>query len=491
MSGKHIIGLDQSTQGTKAILMDMNGTIVGRAFKAHEQIISAEGWVSHDAEEIYRSCITVIKELVKSSGADKRDIAAIGITNQRETTAAWNRETGCAVGQAIVWQCDRAKEIVDGIESEAFKDYVRHSTGIPLSPYFPAAKAAWILRHRDTAAGLAAEGKLCIGTVDSWLVYKFTGGEVFKTDYSNASRTQLFNLHSLSWDEKICAELNIDIDALPEVENSDGNFGCTTAEGYFDEPIPIRAVMGDSHAALFGQGCVRPGMAKATYGTGSSVMMNIGSQFRESCSGLVTSLAWGRGGTVDYVLEGNINYAGATITWLQKDLGLFETSAETEAMAFAANPEDSCYLVPAFSGLGAPYWRHDARAVIAGMSRTTGKNELVKAGLECIAYQVTDIAQAMAQDAGIALAELRADGGPTANAYLMQFQSDMSGARICVPESQELSAMGTAYMAGMGVGLYGEDILNTRRLKCEYLPKMDDETKAKKYSGWRAAVEKA
>ena len=272
---------------------------------------------------------------------------------------------------------------------------------------------------------------------------------------------------------------------------SDGDFGATTLNGFFDTPVPIRAVLGDSHAALFGQGCVRPGMAKATYGTGSSIMMNIGPAFKESQSGLVTSLAWGRKGGVDYVLEGNINYAGAVITWLQKDLGLFESAKDTAAMAEAANPDDRAYLVPAFSGLGAPYWKDSARAILTGMSRTTGKNEVVKAGLESIAYQVTDIVEAMGADAGVALSELRVDGGPTGNPWLMQFQSDMTRARICVPKAEELSALGAAYMAGMGAGLYDESVLSADRLKKSYEPQMDLDTRKEKYSGWQAAVKKA
>lgn len=487
----YVIGLDQSTQGTKAILTDAEGEIAGKVFLPHEQLVSPEGWVSHDAEEIFRNCIHGIRQLIEDAAINRASVAAVGISNQRESTVAWDRETGKPVCPAIVWQCARAREITDEITDAAFRQSVREKTGIPLSPYFPAAKAAWILRHSEKARALAKAGKLCIGTVDSWLVYKLTEGAVFQTDYSNASRTQLFNLHRLDWDAEICKTLGVPLSALPRVEFSDGDFGSTTLSGFFDTPVPIRAVLGDSHAALFGQGCVRPGMAKATYGTGSSIMMNIGPDFRESGSGLVTSLAWGRGGRVDYVLEGNINYAGAVITWLQKDLGLFESAKDTAAMAAAANPEDSACLVPAFSGLGAPYWRDEARAVLVGMSRTTGKNEIVKAGLEAIAYQVTDIVEAMSKDSGVTLSELRVDGGPTGNPWLMQFQSDMTRAKICVPRAEELSAIGAAYLAGMGVGLYGEDLLSADRLKKVYEPKMDEDTRKRKFDGWHEAVKKA
>ncbi len=491
MLNRYVIGLDQSTQGTKAILMDREGEIIAKAFLPHEQIISAEGWVSHDGEEIFRNSVHVIRQLVEDAAINKNSVAAIGISNQRETTVAWDRETGKPAEHAIVWQCARAKEITDEITDEAFRKSVREKTGIPLSPYFPAAKAAWILRHNERAQELERAGKLCLGTIDSWLVYKLTEGAVFKTEHSNASRTQLFNLHSLQWDEEICKTLGVPLAALPQVEFSDGDFGTTTLNGFFDTPVPIRAVLGDSHAALFGQGCVRPGMAKATYGTGSSIMMNIGPDFRESRSGLVTSLAWGRSGRVDYVLEGNVNYAGAVITWMQKDLGLFESAGDTADMAQAANPEDTAYLVPAFSGLGAPYWKDDAKAVLVGMSRTTGKNEIVKAGLESIAWQVTDILEAMSRDSGVRLKELRVDGGPTGNPYLMQFQSDMAGARICVQKAEELSAMGAAFLAGIGVGLYDESILTADRLKKAYEPQMDESVRNKKYDGWKQAVQKS
>ena len=488
MRETYILGIDQSTQGTKAILLDASGEIAGKTFLPHEQIINAAGWVSHDAEEIFRNVILAARTLIEQTAIDRRGIAAIGLSNQRETTVAWDRASGKPVDHAIVWQCARAKELAAAMSAD-FAALVRERTGIPLSPYFPAAKAAWILRNNAQARKLAAEGRLCIGTVDAWLAYKLSGGQVFKTDRSNASRTQLFNLHTLRWDEEICEGFGIPLSALPEVTDSDGDFGATTLNGFFDEPVPIRAAMGDSHAALFGQGCVRPGMAKATYGTGSSIMMNIGGAFKRSSHGLVTSLAWGRGGKVDYVLEGNINYSGAIITWL-RELGLLQSPAESGALAEAANPADTTYLVPAFTGLGAPYWNSEARASFVGMSRTTGRAELVRAGLEAIAYQVTDIVEAMGQDAGLRLSELRVDGGPTANRYLMQFQSDMTGASIRVPKAEELSAIGAAIMAGIAVGLYDESLLNSEKTKSIYTPRMDAETKKAKYDGWKEAVKR-
>ena len=489
MAETYVVGLDQSTQGTKAVLLDSDGRIVARAYAPHRQLISPEGWVSHDGEEIFENCVKLIRRVVEEVGIDKNAVSAIGISNQRETTLAWDRETGKPLAHAVVWQCARGREITDAMTDEGFRERVRQKTGIPLSPYFPAAKAAWLLRH--TGAGeLAKAGRLCLGTVDAFLVYKLTGGRAFKTDFSNASRTQLFNIRSLSWDAEICRAFGVPLEALPQVESSDGDFGETTLNGYFDRPIPILAVMGDSHAALFGQGCVRPGMAKATYGTGSSVMMNVGDRPIDSASGLVTSLAWGRGGKVSYVLEGNLNYTGAVITWLKDDLGLIESAAETEKLAEEANPEDTTYLVPAFTGLGAPYWDDAARASLTRMSRLTGKREVVKAALECIAFQVTDVLRSMERDAGITLSELRVDGGPTANRYLMRFQSDIAGVRLRVPVNAELSAFGAAAMAGMGAGMFSEELLERTAVREIYEPRMTEAERKKKYSGWKEAVNK-
>ena len=489
MAETYVVGLDQSTQGTKAVLLDSDGRIVARAYAPHRQLISPEGWVSHGGEEIFENCVKLIRRVVEAAGIDKSAVSAIGISNQRETTLAWDRETGKPAAHAVVWQCSRGREITDALTDEGFRDRVRQTTGIPLSPYFPAAKAAWLLRH--TGAGeLAKAGRLCLGTVDAFLVYKLTGGRVFKTDFSNASRTQLFNIRSLSWDEELCRAFGVPPEALPQVESSDGDFSETTLNGYFDRPVPIFAVMGDSHAALFGQGCVRPGMAKATYGTGSSVMMNVGDRPIDSASGLVTSLAWGRGGKVSYVLEGNLNYSGAVITWLKDDLGLIESAAETEKLAKEANPEDTTYLVPAFTGLGAPYWDDAARASLTGMSRLTGKREVVKAALECIAFQVTDILRAMERDAGITLSELRVDGGPTANRYLMRFQSDIAGVRLRVPADSELSAFGAAAMAGIRAGVYSESVLERDNAFRSFEPYMTEEIRTEKYGGWKNAVNK-
>ena len=488
MRERFIIGIDQSTQGTKAILLDSAGEICGKTYLGHRQLVNERGWVSHDAEEILRNTVEAVRMLLQQTDVNKKDIAAVGISNQRETTVAWDRETGEAAEHAIVWQCDRAKEITAALPAD-FAALVKERTGIPLSPYFPAAKAAWLMKNSGKVRALAAEGRLCIGTVDAWLVFRLTGGRVYRTDWSNASRTQLLDLHRLCWDEEICDGFGVPVSALPAVTDSDGEFGSTDFEGLLETPVPIRAVLGDSHAALFGQGCTSPGMAKATYGTGSSIMMNIGPAFRSSTHGLVTSLAWGRGGQVDYVLEGNIIYSGAVVTWMKDDLGLIGSAGESGELAEKANPADTTYLVPAFTGLGAPWWNSEARASFVGMGRTTGRAELVKAGLESIAYQVTDVVEAMGQDAGLLLQELRVDGGPTANAYLMQFQSDLSGVAIRVPRVGELSAVGAATMAGIAA-----DVIDWSKYKdmtrTVFEPQMDETVRKQKLDGWRAAVKR-
>ncbi len=487
MAEKYIISIDQSTQGTKALLFDESGSLIKRTDKAHKQIINEKGWVSHDSAEIYKNTVEVVKRLVEESGIDKDKVVGIGISNQRETSLAWDRVTGEPLGHAIVWQCARAVDICERVEKMGKAENIRKRTGINLSPYFPASKIAWILENVEGAKEKAEKKEICHGTVDSWLVYKLTGGKSYKTDYSNASRTQLFNIFDLRWDEEICGLFGIDPANLAEVVDSDSNFGETDFEGLFRKPIPIHGVLGDSHGSLFGQGCLKSGMIKSTYGTGSSIMMNIGEKPVLSTHGVVTSLAWSMGGKVNYVLEGNLNYTGATITWLKDDLKLIDSPAETEKLAEEAVSDDSLYLIPAFSGLGAPYWDSHASAAIVGMTRTTGKAEVVRASVECIAYQITDIVKAMSEDAGVTVSELRVDGGPTRNAYLMQFQSDIAEANVQVPDSEELSGIGPAYAAGLALGVWDERIFEKLK-RVKYEPKMDRELRDSKYQGWLSAV---
>ena len=484
---RYVLSVDQSTQGTKALLFDEAGKLIHRADRPHRQITNESGWVEHDPEEIWRNTLQVVRDVTEKAGIDRNEIAVMGISNQRETTVCWDRATGKPVCNAVVWQCARAAELCENIEKAGFGKPVQQKTGIPLSPYFPAAKLAWILQNVPGAAEKAAAGELAAGTVDSWLVYKLTGGKQHRTDYSNASRTQLFNLRTLAWDPELLDVFGIPARCLAEITDSDGEFGETDLDGWLSQPIPIRGVLGDSHGALFGQGCLRPGMVKATYGTGSSIMMNIGETPAVSDKGLVTSLAWKLRGKVNYVLEGNINYTGAVITWLKDDLKLIFSPGETEALARGANPGDRTYLVPAFSGLGAPYWDSNARACISGMSRTTGKNEVVRAALDCIAYQITDIVEAMRESAGTGIEELRADGGPTRNGYLMQFQSDLLGIPVRVPDQEELSGIGAAYAAGIAAGIWDETVLDGFRRRT-YAPAMENTEREERRRGWKEAV---
>lgn len=481
MSEQYILGIDQSTSGTKALLFDSNGGLICRSDLPHRQIINEEGWVEHDLEEIYRNTVAAAEQVITASGVDKSKVGAIGISNQRETAAVWEFLSGRPVHNAIVWQCARGEAICDKIARLGHGERIKEITGLPLSPYFSAAKIAWVLENVHTGAT-----QLCAGTIDSWLVYKLTGS--FKTDYSNASRTQLFDLGKLAWSEEVCGIFGIDHTILPEVCDSNACFGLTDFDGFLDAPIPIHGVMGDSHAALFGQGCHSSGMMKATYGTGSSIMMNIGNSPLHSDCGVVTSIAWCRGGKVEYVLEGNINYTGAVLKWLTDDLGMLESVSQSSSLALMASEDDHTYLVPAFSGLGAPYWDSKARALMCGMSRTTGKNEIVRAALECIAYQINDVISAMLGVTNSAAHSLRVDGGPTKNNFLMQFQSDISHLPVIVPQWDELSGIGASYMAGVALGIYCEDEIFSRLQRNEFLPRMDAKTRQIKCDGWKKAV---
>ena len=485
---RYVLGIDQSTQGTKALLFDEEGTLISRTDLPHKQYINEKGWVEHNPEEIYANTLAVVKNLVEKAGINKNDLAVLGISNQRETAMVWNRTTGKPVYNAVVWQCARGAQICEEIEKVGDADMIRFHTGLQLSPYFSAAKIAWVLKNVGGVQELADKGELCCGTIDSWLVYKLTGGKEFRTDYSNASRTQMFNISELKWDKQVCGLFGIPMSALPEVTDSDGDYGITDFDGYLDHEIPIRGVLGDSHGALFGQGCVETGMIKSTYGTGSSIMMNIGDKPVFS-NRVVTSLAWKLGGEVNYVLEGNINYTGAVITWLKDDLELISSPDETEQLAKESNPADKSYLVPAFTGLGAPYWDSEATGILTGMTRTTKLKEIVRAALDCIAYQITDVIKAMSTESGIDISELRVDGGPTKNKYLMQFQSDIAHVTVQVPSSEELSGIGAAYAAGIAVGIYNKKEVLNKMTRTRFTPQMQPEERAQKYAGWKNAVE--
>ena len=563
-------------------MLDRGGQICGSSFAGHEQKISPEGWVSHDPIEIYKNVISAAKKAisaaeksvsapenaVSAAGAPKKgEIAAIAITNQRETALVWDRATGTPVRDAVVWQCGRSKPICDALSPHA--EFIRWRTGLPLSPFFSASKIAWILRDigrlgkaKSAVAGKAGAGAaagaaiaaaggavaackastaesgasgvavaagaaagLCAGTIDSWLVFKLTGGRVFATDYSNASRTQLMNLETLAWDEEVCALFGVPVSMLGEIRGSDAFYGETDLEGALPRPIPIRAVIGDSHAALFAQGCRQKGGVKATYGTGSSVMMNTGPDIVRSANGLASSLAWGLGGERSYALEGNINYAGAVISWLC-ELGLLASPKDAGGVAEHAGVRSGVYLVPAFTGLGAPHWigggsgggsgsgdsgsgggsvdggsgggtgagagvnaGSGVGAALTGMTRGTGRAEIVRAAEECVAYQIKDIIEAMKADAGteIAIGELKADGGAANDEFLMRFQADILGIPVAASDREELSAIGAARIAGIAAGLYDRAAPEkiTRRV---YAPSMDAALRKAKYDGWKKAV---
>jgi glycerol kinase len=482
---RYILGIDQSTAGTKALVFNGQGLIVSRCDKSHEQKISGKGWVAHDPEEIYRNTLSVCAETIRIAGIDPAAIAGIGISNQRETALVWDRKSGRPVYDAVVWQCSRGEGICKAMvkNNPGAEEHIRRCTGLRLSPYFSAAKIAWILEH----SGRKGDKDLCAGTVDSWLMYKLTGN--FKTDYSNASRTQLFNINKLRWDEEICGLFGIEGDILADLCDSNSLFGKTDLEGLLPKPVPVHAAMGDSHAALFGQGCIEKGMGKVTYGTGSSVMINSG-RTPEFCQNVVTSLAWGINGKVDYVFEGNINYSGAVIKWLIEDLGLIASAKEAGPLAAGANQDDTTYLVPAFSGLGAPHWKAGAKASITGMTRATGRDEIVKAAEESIAYQIADVVNKVREEGGITLRELRADGGATRDSYLMQFQSDILNLPLEVSENEELSAIGAAWMAGMALGIYSPGMHDTMKRR-RYTPIMDRAERERRLSGWQEAVAKA
>lgn len=490
MSSFYILGIDQSTQGTKAVLFDKNGKIIARADEAHEQIVNDQNWVSHNLKEIYENVIKASRRVVEKAGIDKNQIVCIGIDNQRETTAAWNKVTGEPIADAIVWQCSRAKDICKRINSDGHTgEKIYKRTGLKLSPYYPAGKMSWFMENISGIKELAAKKKLALGTMDSWLIYKLTKGKEFKTDYSNASRTQLMDIKNLYWDKELCEIFQIPVDALPEICDSNSTFGYTDLEGFLGKKIPICGVLGDSHGALYGHNCRQTGGIKATYGTGSSVMMNTGEIPFFSKHGLSTSLAWKINGKATYVLEGNINYTGAVISWLKDKLRIISSPAETEELAEKADPNDHTYIVPAFSGLGAPWWRDDIYASISGMSRTTGKEEIVRAGCDCIAYQINDVIEAMRKDSQIQIPQMCVDGGPTRNRYLMQFQSDISKTEIKIPDAEELSVIGVGFLAGVTAGYYDSENIYKAISYDFYESKMDEQVRQEKKQGWNEAVQ--
>lgn len=486
-----VLAVDQSTQGTKAVLFDETGRLVAKCAKPHRQIVHDNGFVEHDPLEIAANVRLVMREVVELAGADAEDVAAIGISNQRETCMAWDRESGSPLYNAIVWQCSRAKDICAELEAReaGVGERVQRLSGMRLSPYFSAAKMAWLVRNVPAVMDAAEAETLVLGTMDSWVLHTLSEERALATEPSNASRTQLMDIAACTWSEELCAVFGIPLGALPEIRPSDSVFGHTTLDGFFPRPVPICGMLGDSQAALMGQGCCEPGMVKATYGTGSSIMMQAGSELVRSGNGLVTSLGWEFGGERCYVLEGNLNYTGAVVSWMKDDARLIADPEDAEIAARRANRADRAYFVPAFTGLGAPYWDDGATALFTGITRTTGHDELVKAGLESIAYQIGDVVDAMRADTGLSVEELRVDGGPTANRYLMQFQADIARLRVSVSSVAELSAGGAASVAGQAVGVYAGNVIAEATERTCYDPEMGERMREDRLAGWHAAIE--
>ncbi|MGV8090616.1 MAG: glycerol kinase GlpK [Mangrovibacterium sp.] len=489
---KYILAIDQSTSATKAILFDKKGKLKYRKSIPHKQYYPETGYVEHDPLEIWENTLISIKETLKENQLSKNEIEAISITNQRETALIWDRTTGKPVYNAAVWQCQRGVSLCNLLRQQGKNQIVREKTGLLIDPYFSASKLKWIIDHVEGVADKAKQGDLLTGTIDSWLLWNLTRGKVHATDYSNACRTMLFNIHTLQWDDELIGLFGLHRSMFPEVRFSNEIFGYTDND-LFGEPIPVAGLIGDSHAALFGQNCFSPGMTKATYGTGSSIMMNIGHQPLRAPEGLVTSIGYGINGKIDYVFEGNIHCTGDTINWLKNEVELIRDASETEALARSVPDNNGVYLVPAFAGLGAPYWDNQARACLSSISRNTTKAHIVRAALESIAYQVKDLISLMEEKGGITLSELRVDGGPTRNNFLMQFQSDILGRTVVRSGIEEVSALGSALLAGLATGFWKDldEIQSLYEESLVFSPAMENEKNRKLYEGWKKAVERA
>lgn len=489
---KYIMALDAGTTSNRCILFDEKGQICSMAQKEFRQFFPNPGWVEHDANEIWSTQLGVAVEAMNMINAKAADIAAIGITNQRETAIVWNKETGEPVYNAIVWQCRRTSAIADALKAKGLQELYRQKTGLIIDAYFSATKIKWILDNVHGARKLAEEGKLLFGTVETWLIWKFTKGKVHVTDYSNASRTMLFNINTLEWDKDILKELDIPESMLPTPVPSSQIYGYTDPSFLGDE-IPLAGAAGDQQAALFGQTCFHEGEAKNTYGTGCFLLMNTGEKPVFSKNGLVTTIAWGLDGRVNYALEGSIFVAGAAIQWLRDGMRLIDSSSDSEYMATKVKGTHGCYVVPAFTGLGAPHWDQYARGTIVGITRGTNKNHIIRATLESIALQVCDVIDAMKADAGIEVKSLKVDGGASANNFLMQFQSDMLDVPVRRPSCIETTAMGAAYLAGLAVGYWKnkEDVISNQSLDREFTPQIAPEEREAKRKGWNKAVKYA
>lgn len=488
---KYILSLDQGTTSTRAIVFDKTGRIIGKAQQEFKQIYPKAGWVEHDPTDVLGTAVGVIAEALVRANATLDDVAAIGITNQRETTIVWNARTGAPVCNAIVWQCRRTADYAEKLKKDGLSPLIYSRTGLIPDAYFSATKIRWILDNVAGARESAERGELRFGTVDTYLMWKLSKGKIFATDYTNASRTMLFNIHKKEWDEELLKLFEIPRSMLPEVHSSAYMYGVTDRTIIGGE-IPICGVAGDQQAALFGQLCVREGDIKCTYGTGCFLLMNTGSVAVESGNGLVTTLGASSGNNPPYVLEGSVFAAGAAVQWLRDELGIISTAAESEAYARKVDDTGGVYFVPAFTGLGAPYWDSSARGTLTGITRGTGRAHIVRATLEAIAYQTCDLVGAMQKDAGVKVKSLRVDGGASANDFLMQFQADISGVTVERPAVIESTALGAAYLAGLTCGYWRDlkEIEKTMSPRLSFMPSMDDKRRLSYLSGWRKAIER-
>lgn len=487
---KYVVAIDQGTTSSRAIVFDHAQNMVATSQKEFLQIYPNEGWVEHNALEIWATQFGVLQEAVQKAGIKPEEIAAIGITNQRETTVVWDKNTGNPVYNAIVWQCRRTAAICDELKKRGLEQYVRDNTGLVVDAYFSGTKIKWILDNVEGARAKADKGELLFGTIDTWLIWKLTGGKVHVTDYTNASRTMIYNIKELKWDEKLLKELNIPASMLPEVKDSSCVYGNANING---TEVPIAGIAGDQQAALFGQACFNKGETKNTYGTGSFILMNVGDKFVASKNGLLTTIGIGYKGKVEYALEGSVFIAGAVIQWVRDELRLLHDAKDTEYFATKVKDSNGVYVVPAFVGLGAPYWDMYARGCIVGITRGVNRSHIIRAAEEAIAYQSKDVIDAMVSDSGADLVALKVDGGASRDNFLMQFQADILGTKILRPEITETTALGAAYLAGLAVGFWKdkEEIRTQWKLNREFVSQMSREEVTKKYGGWKKAIERA
>ncbi|HST50849.1 MAG TPA: glycerol kinase GlpK [Pyrinomonadaceae bacterium] len=489
-----VLSIDQGTTGTTALVFDRTARVRGRGYSEFTQHYPRPGWVEHDAEEIWRVSLRAASDALAAAGVDAKSLRAVGVTNQRETVLAWERAGGAPVARAIVWQDRRTAARCDELKSRGLENTIHEKTGLILDPYFSGTKIEWMLDNIEHLRERVARGEVVFGTIDSWLVWKLTGGRVHATDLSNASRTLLFNINTLRWDEELLALFGVPVDALPEVKPSSGLFGETEPSAFFGARVSVAGVAGDQQAALFGQGCFERGMVKNTYGTGSFLLMNTGDEIVPSRTGLLTTVAWQLAGEpTEYALEGSIFITGAAVQWLRDGLQIISRADETEELARSLDSNEGVYFVPALAGLGAPHWDAYARGAIVGLTRGTTRAHLARAALESMCYQTRDVVEAMERDSGIGLKEVRVDGGAVGNSFLMQFQSDILGARIVVPEVTETTAAGAAYLAGLAAGFWKsrDEIAASQRVARRFEPQMSADERERLHRRWLRAVERA